>query len=165
MKKTICKVVAFLTVSAICIALSACGGKGNISTENTLDKVENASGETSIVTGQRPNRNNAENGWWTAFSHDVTATAANGTSSLVVYVYNYNGKEKSSPKQCAMHQVVITGTVASTTGISDTNYNNKVLRTEYFSLDGKRLDTPQTGINIRKVVFADGKTKIDKIIK
>ena len=126
---------------------------------------ENASGETSIVTGQRPNRNNAENGWWTAFSHDVTATAANGTSSLVVYVYNYNGKEKSSPKQCAMHQVVITGTVASTTGISDTNYNNKVLRTEYFSLDGKRLDTPQTGINIRKVVFADGKTKIDKIIK
>ena len=46
MKKTICKVVAFLTVSAICIALSACGGKGNISTENTLDKVENALGET-----------------------------------------------------------------------------------------------------------------------
>ncbi len=123
------------------------------------------SGETDIATNQQPYRNNEAGGWWKAFSQDFTASATTGTSSLMVYVYNFNGKEKTNPKQCAMHQVVIKGVVASTTGITNIDKNVAVKKTEYFSLDSKRLAAPQRGINLRKVTYRNGKTAVDKIVK
>ena len=120
--------------------------------------------ETEIVTNQSPNRNNETGGWWTSFSQDITAEAATGTCGLMVYIYGYNGTEKSNPKSCGMHQVVITGVVASPTGISTAN-TSRIVKTEYFTIDGKRIITPQRGINIRKTTYANGKTIVDKVVK
>lgn len=36
---------------------------------------------------------------------------------------------------------------------------------EYFSLDGRRLSEPATGINIRRITYADGRVEADKVIK
>ena len=36
---------------------------------------------------------------------------------------------------------------------------------EYYSLDGKRLAQPQTGISIRRIVYAGGRVETDKVLK
>ena len=133
------------------------GGNFDVSWENT-------SGLTEVDKAQKPNRNNAAGGWWTAYSKDFTATATTGTSSLVVYIYGYNGKEKEKPKQCSMHQLVITGVVSSPTGISNIN-SVQARKTEYFTANGKKISAPQRGINIRKTTYANGKVVVDKVIK
>ena len=40
-----------------------------------------------------------------------------------------------------------------------------VSKIEYFSVDGRQLDTPQSGICIRKMTLSNGKTITDKVIK
>ncbi len=40
-----------------------------------------------------------------------------------------------------------------------------VSKIEYFSVDGRQLDTPQSGISIRKMTLSNGKTITDKVIK
>ena len=42
---------------------------------------------------------------------------------------------------------------------------SKIAKTEYYTLDGRKLSAPQSGINIRKISYQDGKVKTDKIIK
>jgi hypothetical protein len=43
--------------------------------------------------------------------------------------------------------------------------NSLVSKIEYFSVDGRQLDTPQSGISIRKTTLSNGKTITDKVIK
>ena len=43
--------------------------------------------------------------------------------------------------------------------------NSLVSKIEYFSVDGRQLDTPKSGISIRKTTLSNGKTITDKIIK
>ena len=40
-----------------------------------------------------------------------------------------------------------------------------VSKIEYFTVDGRQLDTPQSGISIRKMTLSNGKTITDKVIK
>ena len=40
-----------------------------------------------------------------------------------------------------------------------------VSKIEYFSVDGRQVDTPQSGISIRKMTLSNGKTITDKVIK
>ena len=42
---------------------------------------------------------------------------------------------------------------------------SEIAKTEYYTLDGRKLSAPQPGINIRKISYQDGKVKTDKIIK
>lgn len=53
------------------------------------------------------------------------------------------------------------------TGISDYPVINpdNLVKVNYYSLDGTLLSAPQTGINIRKMIFRNGKVLTDKVIK
>ena len=57
-------------------------------------------------------------------------------------------------------------TVVST-GIKNisTEATGDIARIEYYSLDGSKFSSPKQGINIRKIVYASGKVKADKVIK
>lgn len=50
-------------------------------------------------------------------------------------------------------------------GIEDNFVTSQIERIEYFNLQGIRLAEPVRGINIRRIVYADGKTVTDKVIK
>lgn len=53
------------------------------------------------------------------------------------------------------------------TGISQITGSNpsELVKVKYYSLNGTLLSAPQKGINIRKMLFKNGKTVIDKVIK
>lgn len=53
------------------------------------------------------------------------------------------------------------------TGISDYPVINPddLVKVNYYSLDGTLLSAPQKGINVRKMLFKNGKTVVDKVIK
>ena len=53
------------------------------------------------------------------------------------------------------------------TGISQviSSYPGGIAKVTYYSLNGTLLSAPQKGINIRKMLFQNGKTMIDKVVK
>lgn len=53
------------------------------------------------------------------------------------------------------------------TGISQITGSNpsELVEVKYYSLNGTLLSAPQKGINIRKMLFQNGKTVVDKVIK
>lgn len=53
------------------------------------------------------------------------------------------------------------------TGISQviTSYPGEIAKVTYYSLNGTLLSAPQKGINIRKMLFQNGKTMTDKVVK
>ena len=53
------------------------------------------------------------------------------------------------------------------TGISHITGSNpsELVKVTYYSLNGTLLSAPQKGINIRKILFKNGKTEVDKVIK
>ncbi|MDV3113044.1 hypothetical protein RJT00_06650 [Segatella copri] len=53
------------------------------------------------------------------------------------------------------------------TGISQiiTSNPSELAEVKYYSLNGTLLSAPQKGINIRKMLFQNGKTVVDKVIK
>ena len=53
------------------------------------------------------------------------------------------------------------------TGISQVTTSNpgEIVEIKYYSLNGTLLSAPQKGINIRKMLFQNGKTIVDKVVK
>ena len=53
------------------------------------------------------------------------------------------------------------------TGISQviTSYSGEIAQVTYYSLNGTLLSAPQKGINIRKMLFQNGKTLVNKVVK
>lgn len=53
------------------------------------------------------------------------------------------------------------------TGISQviSSYPGEIAKVTYYSLNGTLLSAPQKGINIRKMLFQNGKTIVDKVVK
>ncbi len=49
------------------------------------------------------------------------------------------------------------------TGIDGITENSSLIKTEYFSLGGVQLSTPQSGVNIVRQTFANGKVEVKKI--
>lgn len=45
------------------------------------------------------------------------------------------------------------------------NPSAEVVGFEYYNLDGRRLDAPVKGVNIRRTVFADGRVLTDKVVR
>lgn len=55
---------------------------------------------------------------------------------------------------------------SASTGIQDIAAEaSEIAKTEYYTLDGRKISAPLPGINIRKISYQDGKVKTDKIIK
>ena len=42
---------------------------------------------------------------------------------------------------------------------------SELVKVTYYSLNGTLLSAPQKGINIRKMLFQNGQTVVDKVIK
>lgn len=64
-------------------------------------------------------------------------------------------------------QVILKITLYSsgTTGIDQVESSTcDIVKTEYYSLNGMKFNTPQKGINIRKAYYRDGTVRTDKII-
>ena len=59
----------------------------------------------------------------------------------------------------------ITLYTSDTTGIDQVESSTSdIVKTEYYSLNGIQINTPQKGINIRKAYYRNGTVKTDKII-
>lgn len=59
----------------------------------------------------------------------------------------------------------ITLYTSDTTGIDQVESSTSdIVKTEYYSLNGMKFNTPQKGINIRKTYYRDGTVRTDKII-
>lgn len=52
-----------------------------------------------------------------------------------------------------------------TSSIGSTIVDSEIERIEYYDLMGKRLAEPVKGINIRRIIYADGRIDADKVIK
>lgn len=118
----------------------------------------NSNGTTTVVLGLEPNRNKAENGWFTDYSKELENVAATtGVSQLLINIYNMN-----AGKEMALGNVAVTGLITSTTsGIKETESGN-VVRTEYYNLQGIRINQPRDGIFIKVEKTSDNKKIISK---
>ena len=43
--------------------------------------------------------------------------------------------------------------------------SSAISKEEYFTLDGMQVNTPQTGVNIRRITYTNGTITTDKVIK
>lgn len=55
--------------------------------------------------------------------------------------------------------------VCKTTGINQAMTKSEVKRFEYYSVNGQKLNAPQKGINIRKMIMTNGQVFTDKVVK
>lgn len=55
--------------------------------------------------------------------------------------------------------------ICKTTGINMATMQSEVKAIEYYSLSGQKLNAPQKGINVRKMIMTNGQVYSDKVIK
>ena len=122
---------------------------------------QNANGNTVLESELLPNRNNAEGGFFTNFSRDISdVNSAPGVSAVVVNIYRLNDN-----KQVAFADVAITGQVLSAeTGIERIIGNYTTGQYEYYSLEGQRLQVPPRGLSIQVDNLPDGSRISRKVV-
>ena len=131
---------------------------------------KDAGGTKSILEGVSPNRNNAENNYYSYYSQDISSKtmATDGTSQLIINLYNVGATSSAGElqkKDIGLAQVIIKGSIVDPSGIETPVTIGIPVSTEYYDLNGRRLSEPQHGINIRVERMADGKTITKKVIK
>lgn len=143
------------------VSLYACrcgtdGGKMNIAWED-------AAGVTALATAVTPNRNNGDPNY-TEYSYDLSSIsqATEGNCKLNINVYAL-GKE-GSLKDYAFGQIIINGKLIDTSGI-ETPINIVIKQSEYYDLQGRRLNDNAKGIIIRVDKLDNGQKKVSKIIR
>lgn len=52
-----------------------------------------------------------------------------------------------------------------TAAIGSVEYDKSPVKIEYFTLDGRKVSEPVSGINIRKITYSNGKVEADKVLK
>lgn len=140
------------------IELYAC----KVGTNNgTIDLTwQDAGGKRTILEAQSPNRNNEANNYYTIYSEDISSlsTATEGTSSLVVNLYNVgamNG-ETLQKKDIGLAQLTVKGVIIdSATGITTPVAIPLRSHDAIYNLSGLRVDEHYRGVvikNGRKVV-------------
>lgn len=123
----------------------------------------------SLATGVTPNRNNATPPY-TDYKYDVsnTSTATAGPCSLVINIYELSFVDSNTGndnlKDIGFANVSIKGALTDASGIS-TPVALGTVATEYYDLNGRRLQEPQRGINIRVERMGDGRSVTSKVIK
>lgn len=159
--------------------------KGSITqSPGIIDKVSDVNGytEKTFATGSRPKGFDTDNDgipddWETA--NDLNP---NDASDALTYSLDEKGYYTNLEvyANSLVEDIMKTGNADATNavdeyypawknpaGISDYPVINpgELVKVTYYSLDGTLLSAPQTGINIRKMVFRNGKVLTDKVIK
>jgi hypothetical protein len=97
-----------------------------------------------------------------------TSTATAGPCSLVINIYELSFVDSNTGndnlKDIGFANVNIKGTFTEASGIS-TPVTLRTVATEYYDLNGRRLQEPQRGINIRVERMGDGRSVTSKVIK
>ncbi|MBQ6208529.1 MAG: pectate lyase [Prevotella sp.] len=118
----------------------------------------NSNGTATIESGLEPNRNKEDKGWYTDYSKELDNVAATtGASQLLIYIYNMN-----AGKEMALGNVVVSGLITSTTSGVREIESGKVISTEYYNLQGMRINQPSQGMFIKVVKTSDNKKKVTK---
>ncbi len=143
------------------VSLYACrcgtdGGKMNIAWED-------AGGETALATAVTPNRNNGDPNY-TEYSYDLSSfsQATEGNCKLNINIYALG--QEGSLKDYAFGQIIINGKLVDTSGI-ETPVSVMIKQSEYFDLQGRRVNEGARGVIIRVDRLSNGQKKTSKIIR
>ena len=141
------------------VELYAC----KVGTDNgTMDVAwKDAGGTTSLLQAVSPNRNNAEKGYFSYYTKEISAssTATEGTCSLIVNIYNVGALKDGAlqKKDLGLAQILIKGTVTdSATGISTPVVMSMPMDNTYYNIKGQRVANPTKGlyiVNGKKVII------------
>ena len=139
-----------------------------IGTDNgKLDAIwHDANGEIEVLKSVSPNRNKAENGWYSAFNESISdkTEEVTGECSLAISIYNL-GSGSTGIKDIALANVAINGTIVAPTGISTSVTFTLPVTTEYYNLAGQQVSSNTKGIVIEKQRMQDGTVKTNKKIR
>ena len=139
-----------------------------IGTDNgKLDAIwHDANGEIEVLKSVSPNRNKAENGWYSAFNESISdkTEEVTGECSLAISIYNL-GSGSTGIKDIALANVAINGTIVAPTGISTSVTFTLPVTTEYYNLAGQQVSSNTKGIVREKQRMQDGTVKTNKKIK
>ena len=134
-----------------------------VGTDNgTMDVAwKDAGGTTSLLQAVSPNRNNAEKGYFSYYTKEISAssTATEGTCSLIVNIYNVGALKDGAlqKKDLGLAQILIKGTVTdSATGISTPIVMSMPMDNTYYNIKGQRVANPTKGlyiVNGKKVII------------
>ena len=135
-----------------------------VGTDNgTIDiSWQDAGGKKAILEGVSPNRNSADNGYYTYYSPDIESlsTATEGTCSLIINIYNVGATKVDgtvNKKDLALSQVIIQGSITDATGITTP---------VAFQVDGDgriyNLSGQQVTDSFKGIVIKNGKKYIQK---
>ena len=159
--------------------------KGSITqSPGIIDKVSDVNGytEKTFATGSRPKGFDTDNDGIPDDWETANGLNPNDASDALTYSLDEKGYYTNLEvyANSLVEDIMKTGNADATnavdeyypawknpTGISDYPVINpgELVKVTYYSLDGTLLSTPQTGINIRKMVFRNGKVLTDKVIK
>ena len=141
------------------VELYAC----KVGTDNgTMDVAwKDAGGTTSLLQAVSPNRNNAENGYFSYYTKEISAssTATEGTCSLIINIYNVGALKDGAlqKKDLGLAQILIKGTVTdSASGISTPVVMSMPMDNTYYNIKGQRVAKPTKGlyiVNGKKVII------------
>lgn len=141
------------------VELYAC----KVGTDNgTMDVAwKDAGGTTSLLQAVSPNRNNAENGYFSYYTKEISAssTATEGTCSLIINIYNVGALKDGAlqKKDLGLAQILIKGTVTdSASGISTPVDMSMPMDNTYYNIKGQRVANPTKGlyiVNGKKVII------------
>ena len=133
-----------------------------IGTDNgKLDAIwHDANGEIEVLKYVSPNRNKAENGWYSAFNESISdkTEEVTGECSLAISIYNL-GSGSTGIKDIALANVAINGTIVAPTGISTSVTFTLPVTTEYYNLAGQQVSSNTKGIVREKQRMQDGTVK------
>ena len=159
--------------------------KGSITqSPGIIDKVSDVNGytEKTFATGSRPKGFDTDNDGIPDDWETANGLNPNDASDALTYSLDEKGYYTNLEvyANSLVEDIMKTGNADATnavdeyypawknpTGISDYPVINPVelVKVTYYSLDGTLLSAPQTGINIRKMVFRNDKVLTDKVIK
>lgn len=159
--------------------------KGSITqSPGIIDKVSDVNGytEKTFATGSRPKGFDTDNDGIPDDWETANGLNPNDASDALTYSLDEKGYYTNLEvyANSLVEDIMKTGNADATnavdeyypawknpTGINDYPVINpgELVKVTYYSLDGTLLSAPQTGINIRKMVFRNGKVLTDKVIK
>ena len=133
------------------IELYACKAGTN---NGTIDiSWKDAGGKSTILAGVSPNRNNAENNYYSYYNKDInsSSTATDGTCELMINLYNVGAMKDGElqKKDIGLAQVIIMGSIIDPTGISTPVMVTTTGDGYTYNLQGQRVDSSYKGIVIK----------------
>jgi len=140
------------------ISLFLCGAGGNGMCAHVYYSTDNFETRTTMFEGKKMVANNP-----VLISATPVVSLKEGQQLLVRIYPWYDGGAKD--KTLCISDVTIGGmAVDSSTGIHEVSNGGKPVSTEYYSIDGKRQESPCPGLNIVRSIMSDGKVVTQKVI-